>query len=229
MEARFFTRQFDAHRLQVGAALAVSPVDAGAVAAWQAVDDRRTSVFVEDRWQWSASLSMAAGARVVDVPQGAAFHHRLAFAWQPDGAWTLKMTQGALHPLATQAAGGAWMQRFRGVELRTEQSVGSLRLRAVAAAQQVSELEYSRALHAAAVMLDMPLDKRWTLGAQTLVAPGGQLTRLKLSGSLLRDRANVSLVLPHRFQGGPTDMAASLVSVEPYDGLGVRAQLELRF
>jgi len=229
MEARFFTRRFDTHQLQAGAALAVWPAEAGPVEAWQAVDDHRSSVFVEDRWQWSSALSMAVGARVVGVPDGAAFHQRLALAWQPAGAWTLKMTQGALQQLAPPATGSACVQRFRGMEVQTEHAAGTLRLRVLAASQQVSDLQQSRVLHAAAVMLDMPLDARWTLGSQTLLVPQGDLTRLKLSGSLVRDRASVSLVVPHRFQGRPVGMAASLLSVEPDDGLGWRAQLELRF
>ncbi len=229
MEARFSTQRFDAHRLQAGVSLAVRPGEAGPVEAWQTVDDRRSSVFVEDRWQWSSALSMAAGARVVAVPDGAAVHQRLALAWQPAGAWTLKMTQGALQQLAPHAVDAAGTQRFRGLEVRTEHSAGALRLRALAASHQVSDFQQSRALHAAAVMLDMPLDARWTLSNQTLLAPQGSMTRVKLSGSLVRDRAGVSLVVPRRFQGRPDDMAASLVSVEPDDGLGWRAQLELRF
>jgi hypothetical protein len=230
MEMRFLTRRLDAHQLQAGAAVAFSPLGPDPVEAWQTFDDRRPAVFVEDRWQWSPEWSMSAGARLIDVPGGAAFHERLALAWQPGGAWTLTLTDGALRP-ASPAPSAASVRRQRGVEVQTEHAAGSLRVQARLASRQVSDLLQSQVLHAAAVTLTLPLDERWSLGSDSLITNQGNLTRLKLSGSLARDRARVSLVVPHRFQGRAIDTAlnASLPGLDPDDGLGWRTQLELRF
>lgn len=228
MEARFFTRRFDAHQLQGGAALSFSPVEPGPIEAWQALDDRRSSLFVEDRFHWSSSLSMSAGARLVEAQGGAAFHHRLALAWQPTGAWALRMTDGALQ-LPTPGAPCA--RRFRGVELETEQTAGPLRLRARAASHEVSDVLQSQILHAAALTLAVPLHPQWSLGSQTVISNRGDLTRVQLAGSLLRDRATVSLAVPYRFQGRPVDTALNAVmpGVVPEDGVGWRAELKLVF
>ena len=230
MEVRFLTRRLDAHQLQAGAAVAFSPSGPEPVEAWQMFDDRRPSVFVEDHWQWSSALSMTAGARLIDVPGGAAFHERLALAWQPASAWTLTVTEGALR-LASPAPNAACVQRYRGVEVQTEHAAGSLRVQSRLASQQMSDILTSQVLHAAAVTLTVPLDKRWLLDSETLITSRGHLTRLKLSGSLARDRARVSLVAQHQFQGRPIDTAlnGSLPSVDPDDRLGWRTQLELRF
>jgi hypothetical protein len=230
MEARFLTRRLDAHQLQAGATVAFSPSGPDPVEAWQTFDDRRPSVFVEDRWQWSSALSMTAGARLIDVPGGAAFHERLALAWQPASAWTLRVTDGALR-LASRAPNAAFVQRYRGMEVQTEHAAGSLRLQARLASQQMSDVLQSQVLHAAAVVLTVPLDERWSLGSETLVASQGRLTRLRLSGSLARDRAKLSLVVPHGVQGRPivTALNGGLPSVDPDDSLGWRTQVELRF
>jgi len=231
MEARFVTRRLSAHRLQAGAAAAFSPSEPDPVEAWQTFDDRRPSVFVEDRWQWSSAWSMTAGARLIDMPGGTAFHERLALAWQPAAAWQLRITDGALQ-LASPTPDVAGAQRYRGVEVQTEHCAGGLHLQALLTSQQVSDILQSQVLHAAAVTFTVPLDDRWSLGSETLVASQGQLTRLKLSGSLAHDRARFSLVVPHRFDGRPIDTAlnGSLASMEdPDDGLGWRTQLELKF
>src|SRR5205085_4467340 len=58
IQARLLTRRLDTHQLQAGAAVAFSQSGPDPVASWQTFDDRRTSVFVEDRWQWSSALSV---------------------------------------------------------------------------------------------------------------------------------------------------------------------------
>src|SRR5438105_666318 len=106
-----------------------------------------------------------------------------------------------------------------------------LRLQARLATQQASDILQSQVLHAAALTLSVPLDKRWLLGSDALITSQGHLMRLKLSGSLARDRARVSVVVPHQFQGRVIDTAlnGSLPSVDPSDSLGWRTQIELRF
>jgi hypothetical protein len=230
IQARLLTRRLDTHQLQAGAAVAFSQSGPDPMASWQTFDDRRTSVFVEDRWQWASALSVTGGARVVDVPGGAGLHERLALAWQPASAWTLRVTDGALR-LASPAPNTASVQRFRGAEVQTEQAAGNVRVRARWLTQQVSDVQQSQVLHAGAVTLTVPLAERWSLDSETLVASQGQLTRLKLSGSLARDRARVSVVVPHRFQSTPVDTAlnGSQPAMDPDDGQGWRTQLELRF
>ncbi|HUG22343.1 hypothetical protein [Piscinibacter sp.] len=230
MEARFVTQRLDAHQLLAGAALAFSPSEPDPVEAWQTFDDHRPSVFVEDRWQWSSEWSMTAGARLIHMPEGVAVHERLALAWQPAGAWKLRVTDGTLR--LAPAPNEVSVQRYRGVEVQTEHAAGGLRLQALLASQQVSDILQSQVLHAAAVTFTFPLHERWSLGSETLIASQGHLTRLKLSGSFAQDQARVSLVVPHRFDGRPIDTAlnGSLASMEdPDDRLGWRTQLELKF
>jgi hypothetical protein len=236
MEMRFKTRRLDAHEMQAGAGMAFSPLGLDPVEVGQPFDDRRPAVFVEDRWQWSPEWSMTAGARLIDVPGGAAFHERLALAWQPGGAWTVKLTDGSLRPaspasLASLVPAAASVRRQRGVEVQTEQAAGDLRVQARLASRQVSDPLQSQVLHAAAVTLTLPLDERWSIASDSVITNQGDLTRFKLSGSLARDRAKLSLVVPHRFQGRAIDAAlnGSLPGVDPDDGLGWRTQLELRF
>jgi hypothetical protein len=228
MEARFLTRRFDAHQLQGGAALSFSPGEPGPVEAWQALDDRRSSVFIEDRFHWSSSLSLSAGARLVEAQDGAALHHRLALAWQPIGAWAVRATDGALQ---LPTAGAPWARRFRGLELETEQTAGPLRVRARAASHEVSDVVQSQILHAAALTLALPLHPQWSVGSQTVISNRGDLTRLQLAGSALRDRAKVSLAVPYRVQGRAVDTALNAVmpGAVPEDGVAWRAELKLDF
>jgi len=230
VEMRLLTRRLDAHQLQAGAAVAFSPTVPDAVGAWQTFDDRRRAVFVEDRWQWSSTLSVTAGARLIDVAGGAAFHERIALAWQPAPAWTLRVTDGTLQ-LASSPAPNAPLQRYRGVEMQTEHVAGNLHLQARLASQLVSDTLQPQVMHAAAVTITAPLDERWSLGSESSITNRGSLMKLKLSGSLARDRATVSLVVPSRFQGNAINTAfnANLPSREPEDGLALRTQLQLRF
>jgi hypothetical protein len=230
MEARYTTQRLDAHQLDLGAAAAFSPAGPAPVEAWQAVDDRSSSVFVEDRWHWSPSLSMTAGARLVDMPGGAAIHHRVSLAWQPADDWTLKLTNGSLQPQVL-VGGTAGVQRFRGVELQTERDLSVAHMVARVASHQVSDTTQSQALHAAALLVSVPLGPQWSLGSETMVASQGDVTRLKLSGTMLRERAKVSLVVPRQFQTRTleTDLGRSLPSVLPDDTPGWRARFELRF
>jgi hypothetical protein len=230
MEARFSTRRLDAHRLQAGASVAYSPSGPDPLDAWQAFDDRRPALFVEDRWQWSPSLSLTAGARLIDVPGGAASHERFALAWQPASDWMLRVTDGALR-LASPAPDAVCVQRYRGVEVQSEHAAGRLRMQARLASHQLSDVLQSQVLHAATVRLDLPLDARWSLGSRTQITSQGHSARLEVSGALLRDRAKVSLVVPRRFQGRPIDAALNggLLLLDPDDSLGWRTQLELRF
>jgi len=230
MEARVVTRRLDAHELQAGAAVAFSPSGPDALEPSQAFDDRRPALFVEDRWQWGSAMSLTAGTRLIDVPGGAAFHDRIALAWQPSSGWTMRGTEGALR-LASPAPNAPCVQRYRGVELQAEQAAGSLQWKARLASRQVSDVLQSQVLHAAAVNLTVPVDERWSLGSDMLLSSQGHLARLRLSGSLARDRARVSLVVPHQFQGRPIDAAlnGSPPWLDPADSLGWRTQVELRF
>jgi hypothetical protein len=81
------------------------------------------------------------------------------------------------------------------------------------------------------VSLALPFDGRWSAGSETLLSTQGDQTRLKLSGTWPRERATLSLVMPYRFGSRTIDpaLAASLPFVEADDGLGWRAQVELRF
>jgi hypothetical protein len=234
MEARLLTQRLDTHQLQAGAVVAFSPSAPNPVEAWQAFDDHRPSLFVEDRWQWSPTVSMTAGARLIDSSGSAAFHQRLDLAWQPASAWTLKLTDGALRP-ASPIQNAANAQSYRGVELRTEQTQGMLRVRASLASGQVSDTVQSQVQsqvqRAAAVTVTLPLDERWSLGSETLIATQGELTRLRLSGTLANRQARFSLVVPHQFRAGPidTNLSGNLPAVDTDSNLGWRTQLELSF
>ena len=230
-EMRLLTRRLDAHQLQAGAAVAFSPAAPDAAEAWQTFDDRRRSLFVEDRWQWSSTLSVTAGTRLIDAAGGAAFHERVSLAWQPTGAWTLRVTDGKLQPASSLASNAPSVQRYRGVEMQTEHVAGSLRLQGRLASQLVSDNMQPQVLHAASLNITAPLDERWSLGSESSITNRGSLTKLRLSGSLARDRGTVSLIVPSRLQGSAINTAfnAGLPSRDPEDGLGLRTQIQLRF
>jgi hypothetical protein len=228
VEARLLTRRLDSHQIEAGAAMVASPVEPDPIDARQEIDERRSSLFVEDRWHWSGALTMTAGARLIDASGGAAIHRRVSLGWQPAAAWTLKLTQGDVQSRSSAAT--LPLHQFRGIEVQTEHSAGSLRLRARAASQRVSDPSQSQVLNVAAVTLAMPLDARWAVASETLVARERNLTRLKLAGSMAQKRATLSLLLPRRFGGRPTDaeMNAGLMALQPDDTCSWRAQLELR-
>ena len=101
-------------------------------------------------------MSLTAGARLVDAPDGAALHQRLSLTWRPASQWMFRVTDGTLQPTAL-TPGTAADRRFRGMEVQTERAVGSLHVNARAACQQMSDGMQSQVLHPAAVMLSLPL------------------------------------------------------------------------
>ncbi|RQP22302.1 hypothetical protein DZC73_21825 [Albitalea terrae] len=230
IDVRVLTERLDAHELQAGAAMAFSPAPSEAVQAWQPFDDDRPTVFLEDSWRWSPQVRVTGGARLVGMPGGAALHRRLSLAWQPASDWTLRLTDAVLRP-ASPAADGLRGQRFLGMDLQTEQEASILRVQVRLASQLVNEAVQPQWLHAASLALSAPLDDRWLLGGDSLITSQGKLMRLKLSGSMVRDRARLSLVVPRRFQGRPIDPALNggLPLGDADDRLGWRTRLELRF
>ncbi len=230
MDLRFVTQRLDAHELQAGAALSFSPALPDAVQAWQPFDDQRPSLFMQDSWRWSSQVSLTAGARLIDVPGGAAFHQRLSLAWQPVSDWTLRLTDGALRQVSPPVS-GLRVQRFQGVELQTEQSAGILHVQAKLASQLVNDVVQPQVLNAASIALTAPLDDRWSVGGDSLITSQGNLMRFKLSGTMAHDRAKLSLVVPRRFQGRAIDPALNggLPTLDTDDNLGWRTQLEVRF
>lgn len=229
IDVRLLTQRLDAHQLQAGAAMTFSPEAPEVLQAWQPFDDDKASLFVKDQWRWSPQVSLATGARLVSLPGGSAFQHRLSLAWRPAADWTWQLTDAALRP-TSPPAGGLRVQHFLGMELQTEQEAGPLQVQARLASQRVDDILQPQVLHAASVTVSAPLDEHWRLGGDSLVTNQGNLLRFKLSGSMAHDRARLSLVVPRRFHGRAVDTLNGGPSlVDDDDRLGWRTQLEMRF
>lgn len=106
-EAVLFTERFDAHKLVAGADVQFSPRrDQWNIDVWPEpanyLDDKRSgrrfSLFAEDQWTWSPSVTLTAGARL-DRQQGAStqFSPRLAAVWRPHAEWVFKAIHGSAY------------------------------------------------------------------------------------------------------------------------------------
>ncbi|CAG1017093.1 Vitamin B12 transporter BtuB [Burkholderiaceae bacterium] len=107
VETSVFTQRIDAHRIVVGADLQSSPTrDQSNVDVWPEeatyLDDHRSSsrvsLYAEDQWTVSPTISLTAGARI-DRTSGMStqLNPRLGAMWRPVTAWLLKLIHGTAY------------------------------------------------------------------------------------------------------------------------------------